>query len=128
MKYIITEQQKERLEKAILEFFDDHLTPYEGWDSHEEYESELEINGGELFLFTEDSDTGDTDTTKHMWYSICDNDNLSEPIPEGECPVVSIPTPTYQALNGYFGDNWKKLFKRWFMSHTGLLVVEIDTM
>ena len=128
MKYIITEEQNERLEKTMMEFFDKNLTPFEGWESHEDYESELEINGGELFLRTTDDDEWDLLSNNHMWYSICNNDNLSEPLNEGHCPVVTLPKSTYDALNGYFGDKWKRLFRRWFIIHTGLLVVQIDTL
>ena len=128
MKYIITEEQNERLEKTMMEFFDKNLTPFEGWESHEDYESELEINGGELFLRTTDDDEWDLLSNNHMWYSICNNDNLSEPLDEGHCPVVTLPKSTYDALNGYFGDKWKKLFRRWFIIHTGLLVIQIDTL
>ena len=128
MKYIITEEQNERLEKTIMKFFDKNLTPFEGWESHEDYESELEINGGELFLRTTDDDEWDLLSNNHMWYSICNNDNLSEPLDEGHCPVVTLPKSTYDALNGYFGDKWKKLFRRWFIIHTGLLVIQIDTL
>ena len=128
MKYIITEEQNERLEKTIMKFFDKNLTPFEGWESHEDYESELEINGGELFLRTTDDDEWDLLSNNHMWYSICNNDNLSEPLPEGHCPVVTLPKSTYDALNGYFGDKWKKLFRRWFIIHTGLLVIQIDSL
>ena len=128
MKYIITEEQNERLEKTIMKFFDKNLTPFEGWESHEDYESELEINGGELFLRTTDDDEWDLLSNNHMWYSICNNDNLSEPLDEGHCPVVTLPKSTYDALNGYFGDKWKKLFRRWFIIHTGLLVIQIDSL
>ena len=128
MKYIITEEQNERLEKTIMKFFDKNLTPFEGWESHEDYESELEINGGELFLRTTDDDEWDLLSNNHMWYSICNNDNLSEPLDEGHCPVVTLPKSTYDALNGYFGDKWKRLFRRWFIVNTGLLVVQIDSL
>ena len=111
-----------------MKFFDKNLTPFEGWESHEDYESELEINGGELFLRTTDDDEWDLLSNNHMWYSICNNDNLSEPLAEGHCPVVTLPKSTYDALNGYFGDKWKRLFRRWFIIHTGLLVVQIDTL
>ena len=128
MKYVITEDQNERLEKTMMEFFDKNLTPFEGWESHEDYEGELETNGGELFLRTTDDDEWDLLSNNHMWYSICNNDNLSEPLDEGHCPVVTLPKSTYDALNGYFGDKWKRLFRRWFIIHTGLLVVQIDTL
>lgn len=128
MKYIITKDQNERLEKTIMDFFDDKLTPFEGWKSHEDYTSEVEENGGELFLQITDDGEWNLNRDNHMWYSICDNDNLSHPLSEGHCPVVTLSPPTYDALNAYFGNAWIKLFRRWFMAHTGLLVVQIDTL
>jgi len=53
MKYIITEEQFKtaeqsirayRLEQSILQFFDDQLTPFDGWDSPKSYKKELEEN------------------------------------------------------------------------------------
>ena len=128
MKYIITEEQNERLEKTIMKFFDNNLIPLKGWESHEDYASELDDNGGELFLQIIDDGEWNLDGKNHMWYSICDNNNLSEPLDKGHCPVVTLPITTFDALNGYFGDKWKKLFRRWFIFHTGLLVVQIDSL
>ena len=138
MKYIITEDQFKtaeqairsyRLEQTILQFFDDQLAPFDGWDIIESYKTELEQNGGELFIYIVDDDGPDLsgDNNDFMWYSLCDNENLSEPLPEGHCPVVVLPTLKYDALDGYFGEgNWKVFFKRWFFTNTGLKVVQID--
>jgi hypothetical protein len=138
MKYIITEDQFKtaeqairayRLEQTILQFFDDQLSPFDGWDSPQSYKRELEENRGELFIYIVDVDGPDLsgDNDDFMWYSLCDNENLSKPIPEGHCPVVVLPRPKYGALDGYFGENnWKVFFKRWFMGHTGLDVVQVD--
>lgn len=136
MKYIITEEQFKtaeeairtyRVEQTILKFLDDHLTPYDGWDSHKGYKMELEENQGELFIIIKpQGDEWDLNSDNHMWYSICDNSNLSEPLPEGHCPVVTLPNGVYDALNGYFGDLWRTHFKRWFLGHTGMKVVQID--
>jgi hypothetical protein len=128
MKYIITEEQNQRLEETILKFFDKNLTPFEGWESHEDYKQELEDNSGELFLTLSDAQGWDLDRYNHMWYSICNNSNLSGPLPEDKCPVVTLPPPVFDALNSYFGDNWKKLFRRWFIRHTGLIVIQIDSL
>jgi hypothetical protein len=139
MKYIITEDQFKtaeqairayRLEQTILQFFDDQLSPFDGWDSPQSYKRELEENSGELFIYIVDVDGPDLsgDNDDFMWYSLCDNENLSKPIPEGHCPVVVLPRPKYGALDGYFGENnWKVFFKRWFMGHTGLDVVQVDS-
>jgi hypothetical protein len=137
MKYIVTEDQFKtaeqairtyRLEQTILQFFDDQLTPIDGWNSQKGYKEELESNNGELFLIIKEyTNEWDLDTTNHMWYSVCDNENLSEPLPEGHCPVVVLPKAKYDALDGYFGDKWKILFKRWFLGHTGMKVVQIES-
>jgi hypothetical protein len=128
MKYIVTETQlkrvnnsfnSSRLEKDIFDFFDENLTPDEGWKRHKDYKSELEDSSGELFL---DLSYGD----KHIWYSICDNQNLDLPIPQGHCPLVSIPDSIYNSLNGYFGKYWIDLFRKWFYQHTGLEVIQVD--
>ena len=37
MKYVITEQQEEKLIDAIQKYLDSHLTPNEGWESLKEY-------------------------------------------------------------------------------------------
>jgi len=50
MKYIITEDQFKtaeqairayRIEQTILQFFDDQLTPFEGWDSPKAYKDRV---------------------------------------------------------------------------------------
>ena len=128
MKYIISEEQNEILEKTIMKFFDKNLTPFDGWKSHEDYATELEENGGELFLQINDDGEWELNRENHMWYSICNNVNLSEPLDEGHCPVVTLPRTNFNALNGYFGDKWIKLFRRWFIFNTGLLVIEIDEL
>ena len=127
MKIVITEEQHSKLNDSIIEWFEKNLTPYEGWLSKKEYKSEMNLNSGELFLFLEEGE-GYANDEEHIWYSICDNDNLSEPLPEGHCPVVTLPRPKYDALNAYFGDIWKPLFKTWFQSKTGLPVIQVDTM
>lgn len=134
MKYIITEEQFEtvnrsvktsKIEKTIIKFLDDNLTPFDGWDSPRGYQIVLDENGGELFIITTlFNNTGRDDA--NMWYSLCDNENLSSSIPEGHCPVIVIPSSTYVALDGYFGDMWKEIFIKWFKGHTGLDVVQID--
>lgn len=124
MNYIITEQQNERIVKSIIKYLDSNLTPYSGWDSTKNYKREIGYSGGELFLsLAEDEVSGDD---IHMWYSECDNENLDNPIPEGHCPVVKIDSPYGISLDGYFGDLWKPVFKKWFQHHTGLPIVQVD--
>ena len=126
MKYIITEQQEEKLIDAIQKYLDSHLTPYEGWESLKEYIKELRNSGGELFLFLTDND-GDGEG-EHMWYSICNNKNLGGPLTEGTCPLVALPDAKYDALNDFFGDIWKPIFLEWFNHNTKLPIVKVDSL
>jgi hypothetical protein len=124
MKYIITEQQKEKLIDTIQKYLDSHLTPYDGWESPKEYINELKNDGGEFFLFLTDS----YGEGEHMWYSICNNQNLSEPLTEGTCPLVALPDAKYEALNAFFGDMWKPIFLEWFNYNTKLPIVKVDSL
>lgn len=124
MKYIITEQQNERIVKTIIEYLDSNLTPYHGWAPTKNYKQEIRYSGGELFLYSEEDEV--SGSGDHMWYSECDNENLAEPLPEGHCPVVMIDSPYGKSLDGYFGDLWKPVFKKWFQHHTGLPVIQVD--
>lgn len=120
MEYIISEQQSDRLSQRIIKFFDDNLTPYIGWVSPDDYKTELEWEGPELFFFLEDSD-GDGEEDEHMYYSLCDNPE-SGPYAPADCPFIYLPYNIYDKLNGFFGDIWKPIFIAWFANHTGLEV------
>ena len=126
MKYVITEQQEEKLIDAIQKYLDSHLTPYEGWESLKEYIKELRNSGGELFLFLTDEDEGGEG--EHMWYSICNNHNLGEPLTEGTCRLVALPDSKKDALNAYFGDLLKPIFLEWFKNNTKLPIVKVDSL
>lgn len=126
MKYIITEQQNERLQEIIWRYLDNHLTPFGGWLSLKEYDDEVDYNGGEVFLHLVESEEG-WGEYEHMWYSTCDNYNLGAPLKEGTCPVVTIPSAKSEALYGFFGDRWKPVFLEWFSSNTGLPTITVDT-
>lgn len=121
MKFIITEQQSERLQKSIVDYFDNSLTPYDGWLSPEEYKKDLKRDG-ELFLFTVDTESlGEHD---HIWYTTHNNSHAT--IPKEKSPIVVIPDATYDALDGFFGNIWKPMFKEWFEFHTKLPVTFVD--
>ena len=125
MKYIITEEQNERLKQTIWKYLDGHLTPYDGWEEPKSYRNDIR-DVGEIFLFLVDT-TGGENTEEHMWYSACDNPNLSEPIVEDDCPVVVIPKAKADALDGFFGDIWKPVFLEWFNHYTKLPIVKVDS-
>jgi hypothetical protein len=128
MKYVVTKKQIDGLRETIINYLDSNLTPYGGWESRESYKKERE-SAGELFLhFVEGNNFGnnDAETDAHMWYSDCDNPNLGEPLPKGECPLVAIDSAKYEALDGFFGDIWKPVFLEWFKHRTGLKIKQVD--
>lgn len=125
MKYVITEQQSERLKKTIWEYLDSHLTPYDGWEAPKSYRNDIR-DVGEIFLFLVDT-SGEYSTEEHMWYSACDNPNLDDILVEHDCPVVVIPKAKSSALDGFFGDIWKPVFLEWFNYHTKLPIVKVDS-
>ena len=122
MIYIITEEQNKRLIKQIIKYLDDNLTPYIGWESTKEYKKGLKLNDNELFLhFTEDDDDYDDN---HMWYSLHTNPNVS--LKKEDCPIVLIPDPIANSLDGFFGEVWKPIFIQWFQKNTGLELKKVD--
>jgi hypothetical protein len=120
MKYVITEQQEEKLIDAIQKYLDSHLTPYEGWESPKSYRMDVE-DIGEIFFFLVESDGDGED--EHMWYSACD-----EPLVKDGCPLVALPDAKYDALNAFFGDIWKPIFLEWFKNNTKLPIVKVDSL
>ena len=124
MKYIITEVQDNRLRQIIWNYLDTDLTPYEGWRNRNDYATAVDFDG-EIFLHLYQSEGWGEDP--HMWYSTCDNHNLDNPIPEGECPVVTIPSFKARALEDYFGNMWKPIFLEWFNSNTKLPIVKVES-
>jgi len=125
MKYLVTQKQIDGLKETIINYLDSNLTPFGGWENKKYYEKEIE-SGYELFFFfnTEEEDSWGEDA--HMWYSLCDNPNLNEPLPKGKCPLVAIDSSKYEALDAFFGDIWKSVFLEWFIQHTGLPVKQVD--
>ena len=128
MKYIITEEQQNRLLEIILNYLNSNLVPKGGWKDKKYYQKEMEQNY-EMFMFfdleDEDEDYGWGEES-HMWYSLCDNPNLDSPIREDYCPLITINSAKYDAVDGFFGPRWKELFKRWFTKHTGLPVKHVE--
>ena len=128
MKYVVTQKQIDGLRETIMNYLDNNLTPYGGWESRENLQKEVS-ESDELFLFFVDAGyDGINDATEesHMWYSVCDNHNLSEPLPKGECPLVVLPSAKHEALDAFFGDIWKPVFLEWFKHHTGLKIKKVD--
>jgi len=123
MKIIITEVQKQKLRDTIINYLNNHLTPPQGWESPQYYAEEIEEET-ELFINYNDDDEETSD--QDLWYCTCDNQYLSEPLPKGQCPLVTLSTTKYDALEGFFGNLWKPIFMEWFEHHTGLPVKQVD--
>lgn len=124
MKYIISEQQVESLKQTILNYFEDNLTPYDGWQSSSEYKKELKGSDYELFLFLEEGNGSGED--EHMWYVTYKTPHAT--IPKEVSPLVALPDARFNALEGYFGDMWKPLFIDWFKQKTGLPLKTVDNL
>ena len=122
MKYIISEQQVERLKQTILDYFDENLTPVDGWETTEAYNNELNSYGYEIFMFLEDPET--YEEQDHIWYTTHKNPSIR--IPKNKSPLVAIPDSDFNSLEGYFGDIWKPIFIEWFQKNTGLPVKTVD--
>ena len=123
MKYVVTQKQIDGLRETILNYLDSNLTPYEGWRNRNDYARVVDMDS-EIFLHLVESEGWGEDP--HMWYSVCDNPNLDKPIPEGECPLVALPSAKYEALEAFFGEIWKPVFLEWFKHRTGLKIKHVD--
>lgn len=122
MKYIITEEQHNKLLDIILRYLDSNLVPGGGWKEKKYYQKEMETDYEMFLMFDpEDEEVGEE---PHMWYSLCDNPHAE--IPEHKCPLITINSYKYDSLDGYFGPRWQETFKRWFTKHTGLPVVHVE--
>lgn len=118
MKYIITEDQSDRIKSYVVEYLDKNLTPFKGWVSSKDYKRKLRENLGEIFFYLQGLDLGSFEDYNHMWYSTCDNQNT--PMYGEECPLITIPKGHLSVLEGYFGNMWKPIFIEWFQTNTGL--------
>jgi hypothetical protein len=122
MKYIITEQQNNQLIEIILKYLNSNLVPEGGWKDKEYYQEEM--NGSyEMFIMfdPEDEEYGDN---PHMFYTECDNPDFSPTL--DKCPLLTINSAKYDALDGFFGPRWQEIFKRWFTKHTGLPLKHVE--
>lgn len=119
-----SQDKKITIDELIYNFLDSNLTPFDGWSNPKYYRKGVDMDD-EIFLFLVQSEGYGEDP--HMWYSVCDNNNFDSPIPEGECPVVTIPSAKFESLNGFFGDMWKPIFPKWFYSHTKLPIVKVES-
>jgi len=125
MKYIITEDQNDRLKNYIIDYFDKYLTPYGGWKPHKEYLEELKDTSGEIFFFFEElRDEGDIEDYPHIRYYSCSNFLVSR----YDCPLIVISDKVFCDLNALPVDLWKPIFIEWFQGHTKLPLKKINTL
>lgn len=118
MKVILTETQKNSLDKIILRDIEFYLKPYGGWKSPIDYKNDIRWSSEVFFFLVESEGSGED---KHMYYSLC----LYEKWDPSKCPSVSIPHDIYNYLTEVFGDYWKNIFKEWFKYNTELDVKEV---
>ena len=133
MKYIISEQQNERIKMKFFHLFDVMLTPVGGWKEKQWYRQFINSPDfdHEMFLPLEQKPNMvnvefgnfDPEETEHIYYTSCRNPNYS--FSEGECPVVILPNSKYNLFNDLSGEEWIELFKEWFEENTGLPVVRV---
>ena len=126
MKYIITENQQNKLIDIILGYLDSNLVPGGGWKDKKYYQKETEQNYEMFFMFNTDEEDFGWGESDHMYYTQCDNPNFDPPLPKHKCPMITMDSAKYDSLDGFFGPRWKELFKRWFTKHTGLPVVSVE--
>jgi hypothetical protein len=121
MIYIISEQQNERFLDLIFSYLDSNLTPFLGWESSRKYKEDLLVDD-EIFFHIVESDGSGEDA--HMWYSLHTNPHAT--VPKEVSPLITLPSVQYNSLDGFFGDFWKPIFKKWFEENTGLRLKTID--
>jgi hypothetical protein len=127
MNYIITEEQNQRLIDSIVEYFDNNLTPHDGWETPSGYAKALKI-GREIFLFINNpyDDNQINNDARHMWYTTDKNPYAT--VPKEDSPIVTLPDDVYDSLTSYFGDLWKPIFKQWFFKNTELPVNKVGKL
>lgn len=121
MKYIITEQQGERVKDIIMSYLDSHLTPFDGWETPKEYKKNL-LEDDEIFLHIVESEGYGDDP--HMWYSVHTNPHAD--VPKEISPLITLPSAVYERIEGFFGNLWIPFFKEWFKKNTGLKVKTVE--
>lgn len=128
MRYIITEQQEDRLKENIIKFLDKLFVPKDGWKKPSEYRKHLDhpLSDSELFIFL--GSTQDDTDQQHFFYSRCDNPNYEYHDEDESCPEIRIPTTKYEILQDSFGNMWVPIFVEWFTKHTSLPVNFVSTI
>ena len=121
MKYIITEQQGERVKDLIMSYLDSHLTPFDGWETPKEYKKNL-LQDDEIFLHIVESEGSGEDP--HMWYSVHTNSHAD--VPKEISPLITLPSAVYERIEAFFGNLWIPFFKEWFKKNTGLKVKTVE--
>lgn len=134
MKYIISEQQNERMKMKFFHLFDATLTPVSGWNEKNwfkqlinspafDYEIYLSLEQSSFSPNNDEDEEFDAEDNEHIFYTSCRNPNYS--FSEGECPVAIIPNSKYNMFEEISGKEWIPYFKEWFEENTGLPVVRV---
>lgn len=127
MKYIISEQQNQRMKMKFFHLFDATLTPVGGWNEKDWFKKLIKSPAfdHELFLSLEQTPTSQNypDDGEHIFYASCRSPNYS--FSDGECPVAIIPNSKYNMFEDLSGKEWVPYFEEWFEENTGLPVVKV---
>ena len=124
MKYVISENQKEKLEKVIITYFEQSLTPDIAWWGVEEDINQAKGKPYEYDIHLDDSG--------YNFYMYLNCEYLEKYIGEDhgfECPQVLLPYDIWNSLEGLFGPIWKPIFIEWFNSKMkDVKIKDVDLM
>jgi len=122
MKYLITENQKEKILDFIKDFIDGYFSPKDNFGNKVDWKNirqEMEdTKDGEVFIFF-----GDVEEEEFMTFYNCEyveNHDL-----DLDCPNLLLEPREYEKLDAMFGDVWKPIMKDWFTENTGFEIKKI---
>ena len=121
MKYTINES---RLENLIINYLDENLGDLNFNFYHDEYGNEHD-SALEFYL----GDYSDGESVFRYYKPLWWNKNSSYNAYHNweKSPMIIFDNSSfYQSLQGYFGDEWKKVFKEWFEKNFGYPVKTVE--
>lgn len=126
MKYMISENQKNKIEKVIMTYFEQDLSPDIAWWGIEEdilnIENKYDSCNYDLHL----------DDSGYNTYTYVNCEYLEKYVGEDhgfECPQILLPYDIWNSLEGLFGPIWKPMFITWFNSKMKFVKIkDVDLM
>jgi hypothetical protein len=126
MRYTISESQKNKIEKVIVSYFVDNLTPDIDWSDVEEdiLKNDNRDRPSSYDLHLDDSG--------YNTYVYVNCEYLDKYVGEDhgfECPQILLPYDIWNSLEGLFGPIWKPMFIKWFNSKMKFVrIKDVDLM